>query len=121
MTSPKQLEANRTNAKHSPGPKSTNGKARSSRNALKHGLVSSEIVIWDEDADQFELLRAGLGADFQPNSTSRISRSPCRTNVATSSRAGARSRLNRARSGVGELQRAMLSQFTLQKDNGKPL
>jgi hypothetical protein len=60
MTSPKQLEANRTNAKHSSGPKSTNGKARSSRNALKHGLVSSEIVIWDEDADQFELLRAGL-------------------------------------------------------------
>jgi len=69
MTSPKQLEANRTNAKHSPGPKSTDGKARSSRNALKHGLVSSEIVIWDEDSDEFEILRAGLEADFQPNST----------------------------------------------------
>jgi hypothetical protein len=69
MTSLKQLEANRRNAKHSSGPKSTEGKARSSRNALKHGLVSSEIVIWDEDPDQFELLRAGFEADFQPNST----------------------------------------------------
>jgi hypothetical protein len=69
MTSPRQLAANRTNAKQSSGPKSAEGKARSSRNALKHGLVSSEIVIWDEDSDQFEILRAGLEADFQPNST----------------------------------------------------
>ena len=69
MTSSKQLEANRANAKHSSGPKSTEGKARSRRNALKHGLVSSEIVIWDEDPDEFELFRAGLEADFQPNST----------------------------------------------------
>jgi hypothetical protein len=69
MTSPKQLEANRTNAKHGSGPRSKDGKARSSRNALKHGLVSGEIVIWDEDSDQFELLRAGLEVDFQPNST----------------------------------------------------
>jgi hypothetical protein len=57
MTSPKQLEANRRNAKLSSGPKSTEGKARSSRNALKHGLVSSEIVIWDVEAE------------LQPNST----------------------------------------------------
>ena len=69
MTSPKQLEANRTNARHSSGPRSADGKARSSKNALKHGLVSREIVIWDEDSDQFEILRAGLEADFQPNST----------------------------------------------------
>src|SRR6476620_5198928 len=117
MTSPKQLEANRTDAEHSSGPKSTNGKARSSRNALKHGLVSSEIVIWDEDADQFELLRAGLEADFQPHST--IERE------LVDRLAGLMWRLRRVPAleaaliepdpELVESQRAMLSQFTLRE------
>jgi hypothetical protein len=34
----KQVKANRANAKHSTGPKSTEGKQRSSLNALAHGL-----------------------------------------------------------------------------------
>src|SRR4051812_44108685 len=36
--SPKKREANRQNAKLSSGPKTSSGKARSSRNARKHGL-----------------------------------------------------------------------------------
>jgi hypothetical protein len=38
MTSNRQIEANRGNAKHSTGPKTEAGKLRSSSNSLRHGL-----------------------------------------------------------------------------------
>ena len=38
MATEKQLRANRENAKKSTGPKTSGGRARSSRNALSHGL-----------------------------------------------------------------------------------
>ena len=38
MTSNRQIEANRGNAKRSTGPKTEAGKTRSSRNSLRHGL-----------------------------------------------------------------------------------
>src|SRR5438445_11267704 len=38
MTSNRQIEANRSNAKRSTGPKTEPGKLRSSRNSLRHGL-----------------------------------------------------------------------------------
>lgn len=38
MATEKQIKANRENAKRSTGPKSSVGKSRSSRNALRHGL-----------------------------------------------------------------------------------
>lgn len=41
MASNRQIEANRTNAKRSTGPKTRRGKAKSSRNALRHGLARS--------------------------------------------------------------------------------
>ena len=39
MTSSRQIEANRRNAKHSTGPITTEGKEHSRRNALRHGLT----------------------------------------------------------------------------------
>jgi hypothetical protein len=48
-TSAKQLAANRRNAKHSTGPKTPEGKARSSKNATKHGLLSQHAVITTGD------------------------------------------------------------------------
>lgn len=41
MASVRQIEANRRNAKHSTGPKTVQGKARSCGNALRHGLSRS--------------------------------------------------------------------------------
>lgn len=44
MTTTAQIEANRANAQHSTGPKTAEGKARSSQNALKHTLRASASV-----------------------------------------------------------------------------
>ena len=44
MTSLKQIEANRRNAKDSTGPRSKAGKQRSSRNAVRHGLTAETVI-----------------------------------------------------------------------------
>ena len=70
IVSQKQLEANRSNALSSTGPRTAEGKARSSRNALKHGIFAQEVVIRDgdgaEDPKQFEALLERLWDEFQP-------------------------------------------------------
>ncbi len=40
MTSDKQIRANRRNALKSTGPKTSEGKSKVKRNALKHGLLT---------------------------------------------------------------------------------
>ena len=42
---PRQIAANRRNARHSTGPKTPQGKARSRLNALQHGLLAREAVL----------------------------------------------------------------------------
>jgi len=49
-----QIEANRRNARHSSGPKSTNGKHRSSQNAMRHGLTGRVVVLPHEDMEVFK-------------------------------------------------------------------
>lgn len=44
MTTAAQVEANRRNAQHSTGPRSQQGKARSSQNATKHGFTGRLLV-----------------------------------------------------------------------------
>ena len=41
MTSAAQMEANRRNAQHSTGPRTSAGRSRSSQNALKHGFTGA--------------------------------------------------------------------------------
>jgi hypothetical protein len=48
-----QLDANRANAQLSTGPCTDAGKARSSRNAISHGLRSGDVVLAHENADAF--------------------------------------------------------------------
>jgi hypothetical protein len=55
----KQL-ANQLNAQHSTGPRSDEGKARSSRNAIKHGLFSRELLLPGEDPAALSSLREGM-------------------------------------------------------------
>jgi len=48
MTSDKQIEANRRNARKSTGPQTPEGKAKVAQNAVKHGLLAEHILIQDE-------------------------------------------------------------------------
>ncbi len=45
MTSGRKTASNRVNAKKSTGPKSPEGKARSSQNARKHGILAREVIL----------------------------------------------------------------------------
>lgn len=42
---PAQLEANRRNAQHSTGPKTPEGKAASSLNAIKYGILARQLIV----------------------------------------------------------------------------
>ena len=52
MASPAQVLANRQNSTHSTGPVTAEGKARSARNATRHGLTSKQIVIPGQPAGE---------------------------------------------------------------------
>jgi len=49
MTSAKQLQANRKNARLSTGPKTVEGRQRSRMNALRHGLTGQVTTMTEED------------------------------------------------------------------------
>src|SRR5260221_13913448 len=66
MTSTDQLQANRENAQLSTGPTSDLGRARSSQNALQHGLASGRLILDGESPEEFEKLHQGFLADHQP-------------------------------------------------------
>ena len=51
---PRQLAANRANAKKCCGPRTTEGKLRSRANAVRHGLASAVITLPGEDTENFE-------------------------------------------------------------------
>jgi hypothetical protein len=69
MASEKQVSANRRNAAKSTGPITQNGKLRSRRNAMCHGLTAATVVTAIEDSQEFERFAAAVRADYQPVST----------------------------------------------------
>jgi len=62
----KQIAANRENAKKSTGPKTPAGKAASSRNALRHGLYSTDLVLPSEDFEEFKAFARRLNEAYAP-------------------------------------------------------
>jgi hypothetical protein len=66
MTSDRKAEANRRNALKSTGPKTPEGKAAVRLNALKHGLLSEEILLPGEDEEALRKLAESLRAELQP-------------------------------------------------------
>jgi hypothetical protein len=65
-TTTKQITANQHNAQKSSGPKSTDGKVVSSRNATRHGLLSSRLFLPDEKPQEFQQLFDELFSTFNP-------------------------------------------------------
>ena len=66
MTTEKQITANRENAKKSTGPRSLDGKCKSRRNAVRHGLTAETVIDVLEDRGDYEALAAAINADYRP-------------------------------------------------------
>src|SRR6185437_15922910 len=66
MSSAAQHAANRANAQKSTGPRTADGKKRSSRNAIAHGIFSREVVLANEERALFKELRSGLMKSLKP-------------------------------------------------------
>lgn len=64
-TSQKQIDANRENGKKG-GVKTDEGKAVSKYNALKHGILSKQILFEGEDEDELLTLEKRLRAELSP-------------------------------------------------------
>jgi len=66
MATQRQIEANRLNAQKSTGPRTPEGKAVSSLNALKSGLDAESQFVTGEDRNEFAELQHEYFARFQP-------------------------------------------------------
>src|SRR4029079_3516294 len=64
MTSPKQIDANRRNALKSTGPITPEGKERSRRNAVRHGLTAETVIAVLESWEDYETFEAAVISDY---------------------------------------------------------
>ena len=68
MTSFKQIEANRRNARKSTGPITQEGKLQSRCNAVRHGLTAETVIGALEDAEDYKAFEAAVTADYDAQS-----------------------------------------------------
>jgi len=66
MATEAQVVANRLNAQKSTGPRTVEGKAVASQNAVRHGLLAEQVVIRGEDPGEFEFYRQQMLGELAP-------------------------------------------------------
>ena len=67
LVSPAKAAANQANAQLSTGPRTEEGKTRSSQNAIKHGLSSREVFVRPEELDLFRQFRQDYMTELAPS------------------------------------------------------
>jgi hypothetical protein len=73
MTSQKQIEANRRNAKKSTGPKTPETKAITRLNSTRDGFTGQVITLSAEDLPIFDAFKSGFIKDLAPKTTMELS------------------------------------------------
>jgi hypothetical protein len=68
MTSFRQWQANRRNARKSTGPITQDGKRQSRCNAVRHGLIAETVIGALEDAEDYATFEAAIIADYDAQS-----------------------------------------------------
>ena len=68
MSSFRQIEANRHNARLSTGPVTEDGKRKSRQNALRHGLTAETVIDALEDAEDYAAFEMAVTADYDAQS-----------------------------------------------------
>ncbi|MBN2479718.1 MAG: hypothetical protein JXA94_05775 [Parachlamydiales bacterium] len=66
MVSLPQIKANKQNALKSTGPKTIDGKKEASKNSLKHGLLSKDLIIKEEKPEDLLKFKNNIYTSLQP-------------------------------------------------------
>jgi len=66
MSTERRINASRLNGARSSGPSTEEGKEKSARNAIRHGMLSQSVVLLGESTERFQALLQAFTAEFSP-------------------------------------------------------